>query len=121
MGLKLGRSVGVGVNIINRDVDARIGNGSDISTTGAVTVAASSSEDYLSIAAAPALGGSVNKPNFGGAQFKSYRKSTMSRPASEMLLPSLQPGRRRLATHVIDVDAITVRSQRPRMNRSQAR
>lgn len=67
LGLKLGRSVGVAVNFVNQDVTAQIGDGSSVTATGNVQVDASAVEDYFSIAAAPAFGGSVNKPNFGGA------------------------------------------------------
>ena len=67
LGLKLGRSVGVAMNFINRDVDAHLGDGSTISASGNVSVDANATQDYFSIAAAPAFGGSVNKPNFGGA------------------------------------------------------
>ncbi len=67
IGLKLGRSVGVALNIVDRQVDASIGNGSQVTTTGDVQVVTDANQDYFSIAAAPSFGGSVNKPNFGGA------------------------------------------------------
>ncbi len=67
LGLKLGRSVGVAVNLIEQQVAAQIGSDATVSATGNVQVDASAVEDYFSIAAAPGFGGSVNKPNYGGA------------------------------------------------------
>ncbi len=55
------------LNFIDRDVHATIGDDSTITTSGSVSVQSDVNQDYFSIAAAPGFGGSVNKPNFGGA------------------------------------------------------
>lgn len=67
LGLKLGRSIGVAANVVNKEINAHIGTGTTVNAQGKVDVLASSHEDTFSIAAAPGLGGTVNKPTFGGA------------------------------------------------------
>ncbi len=107
LGLKLGRSVGVGINAVNRDVEASLGNASSITTTGNVSVAATGNQDYFSIAAAPAFGGSVNKPNFGGAVQVVSQINSVESKVGESTTVNAAGDVNVTASNTLDVDAIT--------------
>ena len=63
----LGQGIGIDANVVNKNVTARMAEGTQVNAAGAVDVHADSAQDIFSIAAAPSVGGSTGKPTFGGA------------------------------------------------------
>ena len=107
IGLKLGQSVGVAANIINKDIDSHIGTGTTLQAQGRVDVVSSSSEDTFSIAAAPGLGGSVNKPTFGGAIQLTSQVVNVRAIVDENASLTVRDDVRVEADHQVEADVIT--------------
>ena len=107
LGLKLGRSIGVAANVINKEVDAKVGSGATVNAQGKVDVLANSNEDTFSIAAAPGLGGTVNKPTFGGAIQLASQVVNVNATIDENANVTVRDDMRVESDHQVSADVIT--------------